>query len=58
MEEEKDTFDNALVEILTGQLMDNFDSQLREKIKSIVKTQDPKALRQLLKNLHKSLTGC
>lgn len=56
MEQEKDTFEDALVDTITNQIMCDFDAQLREKISQIIKEKDPKALRNLIKNLSKM--GC
>lgn len=55
MEEEKETFEQALTDVLTNNLMDDFDLQLREKIASIIKEKDPKALRVFIRNLYKNL---
>ena len=55
MAEEKDTFEIALNDVIANQIMDNFDNQLREKIAEIIKSKDPKALRNLVRNLCKSL---
>jgi len=54
--EEKDTFDNALIDTIFNQIMCDFADQLREKITQLVKAKDPKGLRQLVKNVIKM--GC
>ena len=55
--EEKDTFELALTDTIANQIMDKFDGQLRDRIKEIIKLQDHKALRNLMKNLGKCLSG-
>jgi len=57
MEQETDTIDNAIVDTIANQIMNDFDTQLRGKLHEIIKSKDPKALRHLVRNLSKCIMG-
>ena len=54
--ENKDTFDDVLVDTIFNQIMGDFAEQLKAKITELIKDQDSKGLKQLVKSLSKM--GC
>jgi hypothetical protein len=55
MEKEKDTFEDAVTDIIITFIFERVDREFREKLKKVLEERDPNKLRELMKKLSRGL---